>query len=302
MLSEIRIVIIGAGKISYSLSEALTKSGFNIVSVISSNIKSAQKLSSKFKIEHYSDRIEDIPSSANFYILSVPDNQIYPAARQIASLKLNFRKCIFIHLSGVENSEALKMLKKRGGRTASFHIMQTFPSKKIISIKGCYTAIETEDKKTINILSEFAHKLKLFPFQVSPDSKILYHLSGVYASNFLTGNFFIAEKLFKMVSPENFALVISPIISTTLNNISKRGTVNSLSGPIERGDNETILKHLSALNLLIKKNRNNAAFKLLKQNYIIQSLNLLELIGKREAKPGKPHREIKNILKAELKL
>ena len=298
MLSpEIKIVIIGAGKISYSLADAIHKKGIKIVSVISRSGKSAQQLSKKYNIPHYSDSLKDIPPSANFFIISVPDNQIKKTAKEISKLKLDFKEYTFIHLSGVETVSVLNSIKVKGGSTASLHIMQTFPSKKIINLQGCYSAIETCDPETEKLLTGVSKKLKLKPFSINSEMKIYYHLAGVYASNFLVGNFFNAEKFFKISSGEqNFYKVINPIVNTSLQNVQKNGAVKSLSGPVERGDKETIHKHLSALDLLIEQNQGKREMRILKQNYIFQSLSLIELIKEREGKLVKKYIDIKNIL------
>ncbi len=58
--SKYNCVIIGAGKISHSITPALLKSGYNISQVISRKISSAKKLANQNKIKNYSDSLKDI--------------------------------------------------------------------------------------------------------------------------------------------------------------------------------------------------------------------------------------------------
>lgn len=290
---DIKIAIIGAGKIANSLAPALMKSGYKISQIVSSNLASAENLAKKSKTKFYSNKFTNDLSSCNFFILSVPDLEISKIAKKLAGLKLDFNNSIFIHLSGAENIKILSSLRKRHASVASMHIMQTFPSKQFCPIKDSYAAIECESESARIILEKIAADLSLKAFQIETKQKPLYHLAGVFASNFLVGNLSASEFLFDKSKKANldFFSVLEPIIQTTLKNISKNGTANSLSGPVQRGDIKTVEKHI-----LYLKNLKQEELLL---SYISQSLNLLSLIPKVQRSPK--HQELKKILSHELK-
>lgn len=283
------IAFIGAGKIAYSLIAALTQAQYSMVSIISRNKFSAQKLAEKFKIPHHSNRLNSLNQNIEIFFLTVPDNQIEKVAKSLSKLNLNFEQSFFVHVSGALNIDELKSLKKKKGNVASFHIMQTFPSQSIVDIKNCSVAIETESRKAKYFLTMLATNLKLKPFFLKPDKKIYYHLAGVFASNFLVGNFSASEKMFKLTEAEktNFLSVINSTVNSTLSNVRNVGPAKALSGPVERGDFETVEKHLKALK---KKD------KLLYKSYIVQSLNLLEVVKEKNGKLNEGQRKIKNLL------
>jgi len=276
------VIIIGAGKIAHSLVPALQKSGYNVAEVISRKLVSAKKLAVKYGVKHFSDNPKDIRLKSGIVFLCVPDAEIRNAAKQLLGLKLNFGRFIFIHMSGALDISCLNQLKKKNGLTASFHIMQTFPSKKPVAITGCYAAIETDKKPIEKVLFDIAGNLALKPFALKSSAKTFYHIAGVFASNFLVGNMYNAESAFKKTGNKNinFYELISPILFSTLSNINKTGAANALSGPVERGDIETIKKHLEVLKKdAIKRNDNSLLL-----NYIAQSLNLLEVAKKKHGK------------------
>jgi len=282
-----KIAVIGSGKISYSLVNALKRSGFEITVVISKKKSSAKKLADKFKIKNYSDKLSAIPFDCKVFFLSVPDNELKKLAANLAKQKLDFANSVFIHLSGAEDISVLNLLKKTKAKTASIHIMQSFPSKQIVNIQNCYSAIETTNKVVEKFLSKLAGKLKLKPFKITSANKVFYHMAGVYSSNYLVANLFNTKELFKKTNAGiNFEEVYAPIITSTLNNVSSFGVENSLSGPIERGDLKTIKKHIKNLNF----------DKSLKSNYINQAITLLDLIKKREGKLSAKHSELKSFL------
>ena len=74
-----------------------------------------------------------------------------------------------------------------------FHIMQTFPSKRIVKLNGCFAAIETQSKSAQKFLIELADRLELHVLSLSSNQKVNYHLAGVFASNFLISNLFLAD-------------------------------------------------------------------------------------------------------------
>ena len=281
------IAVIGAGRTSYSLVNALVKSGFKVSLIISRRITSAKKLAVKFKIKNYFSDLGFLSQDIKIFFLAVPDSQISLVAKKISKLRLDFKNSMFIHLSGAEDISALNNLKKKAAHIASFHIMQSFPERKISNMKGSYAAIETNDKKAESFLLKLAKKLGLHPFKINSHKKIAYHIAGVYSSNFLVANQYYIEKLFgETKSGMDYKKVFAPINETTLKNIEENGILNAISGPVERGDVKTVKKHLKAL-------RND---RILRVNYIIQSLTLLELIKKRDKKLSVVHKELRNYL------
>jgi predicted short-subunit dehydrogenase-like oxidoreductase (DUF2520 family) len=292
------IAFIGAGKISYSIADALLRNGYKISFAASSSLKSAQKFAKKFKIKFFSDSLTAVPESAGLIIIAVPDSQIKSVALKLAGQKINFKKTLFIHLSGSENISVLKSLKEKGGLVASFHIMQTFPSKRIVKIRNCFCAVETNNPSAKKFLFQLAGAIGLKPFGIESEEKVYYHLAGVFASNFLTANFFNSEQLLnknkklKITHSEIF----KPIINQTLKNLESHGITGSISGPVERGDIKTVLNHIKTLKQL-KNERNSILLK----TYLCQSLCLINAL---EGKPGKlsgDHLKIKMILYDEIK-
>ncbi|UCH64765.1 MAG: DUF2520 domain-containing protein [Ignavibacterium sp.] len=295
------VVIIGAGRISYSLASALTKSEYNIVSIISKNINSSNALAKKIRIDNFSDDLNDIPKSAGIYFLSVPDGEIAAVALQLSKLKLNFKQSLFIHLSGAENISVLKPLKRKRAKIASLHPMQTFPSKIIVSLKGVHTALETDNESTYKLLLKISKGLQLIPFRIDSKNKSYYHLAGVYASNFLAGNLFLANQLLSLnkIDREKHFDILRSTINSTLKNIENIGPANALSGPVDRGDIQTIKNHISSLKKNVRKSSSNYFSTLLK-NYLLQSLSLIDLVEEKQGHLANSHTKIKELLVQEL--
>lgn len=295
------ITIVGAGKIAHSLSLSLIPK-YDIESVISRNLKSAQALAKILSVKKYSDDLKDIPQTSDLVILSVPDDQIEKTSLRISKQKISFTKKTFIHLSGSENIESLSVLKHKGADVASVHIMQTFPSKKIVSIKKCFAAVECDNQKTEKYLFDITKSIGLKPFRIFSAQKSLYHLSGVFASNFLTGNFYAAGKIYSPIA-KNIKLneLLGPIAENTLKNILTEGTVAALSGPVERGDITTVKNHLEDLKSKWFNFSDRGLAKLILASYLVQSLMLLKVIEEKSGKLSAEQKKLEKIFRLEIK-
>jgi predicted short-subunit dehydrogenase-like oxidoreductase (DUF2520 family) len=298
LTKKTEIVFIGAGKVAHTLVPLLIKKNYSVKGIISKSTASASSLAKKYKVEYYSSDFKKIPLRSGIFFITVPDNQILNAARNLASLKLKFDESLFVHTSGSESSLALKAIQKKGGMTASFHIMQTFPSIAQTEIKNSFAAIESKSAAAEIFLFSLARTLNLKSFKLDDTGKVFYHLAGVFAANFLNANFYSSEKLLNKlsISGRDHYYMFEPIVKATLSNIKNNGVSESLSGPVQRGDFCTVQKHIAVL-----KKHKQGKKRLLLHSYISQSLILVEIIKRERKQLTRDQNKLKKILEAELK-
>jgi predicted short-subunit dehydrogenase-like oxidoreductase (DUF2520 family) len=86
-------------------------------------------------------------------------------------------------------------------------------------------------------------------FKLKKKDKALYHALGAFASPLLISQLAAAEKIGSKLglSAKLTKRVLSPILQQTLQNYVEHGTAAAFSGPIVRGDVDTIREHLAAL-------------------------------------------------------
>jgi predicted short-subunit dehydrogenase-like oxidoreductase (DUF2520 family) len=139
----------------------------------------------------------------------------------------------------------------------------------------------------------------LKPHTIISDEKVFHHIAAVHSSNFLVGNLFNAFSLISSKNnyPKN---ILRKTTQSALNNIFTLSPVKALSGPIDRADIYTIRKHLDALGAEIRKSKSRH-LKLLRKNYIIQSLSLIEVVKAKYGELSGKHLQIKKLLERELK-
>jgi predicted short-subunit dehydrogenase-like oxidoreductase (DUF2520 family) len=131
----------------------------------------------------------------------------------------------------------------------------------ILSIEGDPKALKTA--RTIFGPRYFTLK------RLKRQNKTLYHLIGVFSSNLLVG---LVASIYEIAGKmgwkdKELRQLVFPILAETLNNIEQYGLRSSLSGPLHRGDMETVKKHLKAL----KKNKRLSRMYKELSLYIVQN-------------------------------
>lgn len=94
-----------------------------------------------------------------------------------------------------------------------------------------------------------ARALGARPFLLADGSRTLYHAAACMASNYLVTLQSYAERLFiEAGMPTDEALsLFMPLVRAAVDNLAEQGAVAALTGPLSRGDAETIAGHLDVL-------------------------------------------------------
>ena len=84
------------------------------------------------------------------------------------------------------------------------------------------------------------------PFDVPEESRAAYHAAAAIASNFLVALESSAEELLTAAGIDHGRELLAPLVLRTAANWAERGP-EALTGPIARGDEETVARHLDAI-------------------------------------------------------
>lgn len=217
---------------------------------------------------------EEIIKDSDILFITTPDDIISIIDREISKFDLNNKSVC--HASGSLKSTILSNAKLSGASIYSIHPMFAFSNKNMpleeleriyFSIEGDLIKENINSIPIINIINSLGNKY----FIRDINDSAVYHLANVFVSNLVLSLLEIGTGyLGKLGLNEKDALdALFPLIQGNLDSIHKNGFENSLTGPIARGDKETIKKHLGVLNEEDK------------EVYNLLSLNLLKLVGKR---------------------
>jgi predicted short-subunit dehydrogenase-like oxidoreductase (DUF2520 family) len=183
-------------------------------------------------------------------ILSVPDEVLAEVAMGIAALGDAPAGCVAFHLSGAMGADPLAPLLEARYEIGTMHPLQTLadPVLGAEQIRGSYFAV-SGGPAAISTARRLLYHLGSIIITVPVAQRPLYHAAAVLASNYLTVLLGAAGRLMARAGvPEDQALdAILPLARGSLENLGRLGPVRALTGPISRGDVETVRLHLRTL-------------------------------------------------------
>ncbi len=242
----LKLGFIGAGTVGTALSVRLSSKGYQVIAVSSRSQTSAKKLAQAVSGCHAFNNNQDVADTAELIFITTPDDTIASVASEIQW----HRGRSVVHCSGADSTDILESAKKLGARVGAFHPLQTFASVKqaIENIPGSTFAVEAEEP-LLGTLKDIANALDGHWIELKADDKVVYHAAAVIACNYLVTLVKLATDLWQSFNiPQSQATqALLPLIRGTIHNIDTVGIPQCLTGPIARGDIETIKKHLDAL-------------------------------------------------------
>lgn len=246
---SLEFCVIGCGRLGISLAVFLSKQGFTPRAFASKSPESARKALKFTGSGQAYETAEDAAKTCNLVFITTPDTIIEPVCEKIAAAGGFNSSSVVYHLSGALSSSILVSAKKAGASTGSIHPLQAFApyeESQESPFKGINMSIEGDDK-AVALGKEIVNALKANSFTIPTHAKTVYHASAVVASNYLVTLEHFALQLLKEanLSEENAYEILEPLIMGTLNNIKARGSINALTGPVARGDDEIVSRHLS---------------------------------------------------------
>jgi predicted short-subunit dehydrogenase-like oxidoreductase (DUF2520 family) len=181
--------------------------------------------------------------------LTVPDDAVTSYAREVAAAGEIPGSVAFVHCSGALALAALAPLGARHA-TGSFHPLQSFPRPRAPeAFRGSVIAIDSGSDALRRRLSRLAHDLGAKPRRVDDADRVVYHAAAVLASNYLVALAGEAVELLGKIGWSEREAVegLVPLMQGALAEVARRGPSAALTGPIRRGDAETVTRHLTAL-------------------------------------------------------
>jgi predicted short-subunit dehydrogenase-like oxidoreductase (DUF2520 family) len=237
------VVIMGAGRMGQGLALALGQGGHPVVLVS----RSSHPVVPPLRL-HQGPRDRAVRSAA-VVLLAVPDRAIAPLSAELASQSGIGSSHTVLHLSGLQDREALSALAPTGAALGSFHPLQTVsdPATAAERFAGAYAGVEG-DERAIAVAETLARSLRMTPVRVPSEAKPAYHAGATFAANYTTALVAVAERLALEagIPPEVARRLYLPLIRGAAANL-EAGPAAALTGPVRRGDVETVQAHLAAL-------------------------------------------------------
>ena len=182
---------------------------------------------------------------ADVNLIAVPDDQIAAVVADPYFQKSLTENALVFHCSGSKSSALLNDLRGRGVSVASVHPICSFadPAQVVLQFSGTLCTIEGDMAAKAKLLASF-QALGARLFEIDVDQKLLYHAASVFASNYLVSLMDVAIAAFVGAGLEQ-ALAIEmtrSLAEKTMHNAFELGCAQALTGPIRRGDMQTVVQ------------------------------------------------------------
>jgi predicted short-subunit dehydrogenase-like oxidoreductase (DUF2520 family) len=177
----------------------------------------------------------------------VPDSEIAAATRALAG-QVEWKGRVVLHSSGALSSDELATLRRRGAAVASVHPLMTFVRGSRPSLKGVPFVLEG-DAAALRLARRVVQDLGGHAHSIRKKDKAAYHAWGTFASPLFTALLATTEQVATLAGVSRSAAKqrMIPILLQTLANYASFGAAGGFSGPIVRGDVDTVKRHLRVL-------------------------------------------------------
>jgi predicted short-subunit dehydrogenase-like oxidoreductase (DUF2520 family) len=248
MAAKPRVAIVGAGNLGKALALELREAGYPIEVVIAhtrgASWQRAQRLAKQVG-GRATTSLSNVRAELIWFC--VPDAAIASAAQALAE-RIEWKGRVALHSSGALGSDELAVLRKRGAAVASVHPLMTFVRGSRPTLAGVPFAIEG-DNVALRAARRMIEDLGGRAYSIREHAKAAYHAWGTFASPLFTALLATTEQVAALagVSRKAAKQRMIPILQQTLANYAALGAAGAFSGPIVRGDVDTVLRHLRVL-------------------------------------------------------
>jgi predicted short-subunit dehydrogenase-like oxidoreductase (DUF2520 family) len=249
MAEKPSIAIVGPGRLGSTLALELRRAGYSISEIVSRRSAGSRRRVRELarKVGARASMSDSACLDADLVWFCVPDQEIAAASHQLAPA-IVWKKKIAFHSSGALASDELEALRRRGASVASVHPLMTFVSGSIPSLHGVPFAVEG-DAAAVRAARRIVRTLGGEAFTIRKQHKAAYHAWGAFTSPLLVATLVTGERLARAagLSAVEARKKMLPIVRQTITNYEALGPAGAFSGPIVRGDTETVRKHLQVL-------------------------------------------------------
>lgn len=242
----LRIGVIGAGRVGAVLGAALRAVGHEIVGVSAVSESSLERAAALLPGVAVLDPI-DVAGRSEVVLLTVPDDAIEPLAAGLGAAGVWRPGRIAVHTSGLHGVQALAPATRAGGDALAVHPAMTFSgtATDLARLAGVPIAVTASPGAQV-IGQALAYDLGGEPWLLADADRVRYHAALTHGSNHLVTLVAQAAQLLRETGIDDPARLLRPLLEAALQNSLERGD-RALTGPVSRGDLQTVRAHLAEL-------------------------------------------------------
>jgi predicted short-subunit dehydrogenase-like oxidoreductase (DUF2520 family) len=244
--ARLRVGVVGAGRAGTALAVALGRAGHEIVAVSAVSDASVGRV--RRSLPGVAIRPPpDVVAAADLVLLTVPDDVLPGLVAGLAATGAALEGRLVSHVSGRHGLAVLEPAVRAGALPLALHPVMTFTGRpddidKLAGISFGVTAPDSLRPVAEALVVEMGGE----PVFIADERRDLYHAALASAANHLVTLVVQATDLLRDAGVAQPARMLGPLLSAALDNALRLGDA-ALTGPVARGDADTVASHIAAL-------------------------------------------------------
>jgi predicted short-subunit dehydrogenase-like oxidoreductase (DUF2520 family) len=246
--ARLDVGVVGAGRVGTALAIALSRAGHRIAAASAVSDASRQRVN-RYLAGTPVRQPEDVVAAADLVLLTVPDDVLPGLVRGLAATGAQLAGRMLVHASGRHGLAVLEPAVEQGALPLALHPVMTFTGRaddadRLAGISFGVTAPPVLRPAAEVLVLEMGGE----PVFIAEADRDLYHAALAGAANHLVTLVAQAQDLLARAGVGNPARMLGPLLSAALDNSLRLGDA-ALTGPVARGDADTVAGHVAALRL-----------------------------------------------------
>jgi predicted short-subunit dehydrogenase-like oxidoreductase (DUF2520 family) len=244
MTDRFRVGVVGAGRVGAVLAAALASAGHEIVAAAGESDASHRRISELLP-GTANEKPSAVARSCDLLLLTVPDDMLPNVVAVLSASGALHAGQYVVHTSGRHGLAVLDDARAVGARPVAMHPAMTFTGTAVDlgRLSGCVfglTAGPGERAFAEGLVADLGGR----PMWVPEEMRTLYHAGLAHGSNHLVTLVTQAMELLAAAGADDPAGTLRPLLTAALDNALDQGDA-ALTGPIVRGDVNTVSAHLA---------------------------------------------------------
>ncbi|HEY6478377.1 MAG TPA: DUF2520 domain-containing protein [Streptosporangiaceae bacterium] len=244
--AELGVGVVGAGRVGTALAAALRRSGHRIVAVSAVSAASLDRVEALLPGTPVRPP-QDVAASADLVLLTVPDDALPALVSGLAATGTDLAGRLVMHASGRHGLAVLEPATRRGALPLALHPVMTFTGRPddVDRLAGVSFGVTTPEQLR-PVAEVLVMEMGGEPVFIAEEDRGLYHAALAGAANHLVTQVVQAADLLAAVGVAQPSRMLGPLLGAALDNALRLGDA-ALTGPVARGDADTVASHLAAL-------------------------------------------------------
>jgi predicted short-subunit dehydrogenase-like oxidoreductase (DUF2520 family) len=228
---ELRVYVIGKGKVGTALYRALRARGVEV------------------RLRAFRRGVPRGPIDADLLVLAVREGVLEAAVRELLARGSLSRRTAVVHCAGALGPEPLVPLRGVAAGVAQMHPMISFASPKLVPTLDRGQVNVDGDPAAVRIAKRVARLLGMSPRTLPDLDKVAYHAAAGLVANGAAALAAAGTELLVRsgVELDTASKMLGPLLRSVADNVERLGMPEALTGPVRRGDAKGVARHLEVI-------------------------------------------------------